>query len=65
LQSGTKLRFVSFQVRLVLGVKLADAGAVVVERRAGLYRPSEAFTAVRPLPCRSYATPTRGFRLRQ
>src|SRR6185503_11243080 len=63
-QSGTKLALVSAHVRLAL-FTCWFAGCQSCARLAPTsvtYRPSVAFTAVLPLPNRSYAAPSRGLR---
>src|SRR5262245_57387230 len=62
LQSGLKLRLLSVHVRAVL-VEIAEIGLFARAVTLGsqvTYRPTVPFTAVLPLPNRSYAAPSRG-----
>ena len=62
-QSGTKLLLVSVQaVTELTGVVIGLLAAAALAFIWPTYRPSEAFTAVRPVPNTSYEAPTRGSR---
>src|SRR5262249_5808715 len=63
-QSGLKLALASAHVRLTLFTDAVIGLFALMSSTAitSTYRPSDALSAVLPLPNRSYDTPSRGFR---